>query len=380
MNRVRSFFAACVAVLLCISVCAVALGAAVCFTCDRDEIFASPAMREAVFDQILAGEDPALVAQLEEIPEFVTAQSRYSQDFAAWRYQQGEPWAGLTDKEASAIARALLQETLSQEDPAYAQHEDYQDTLQKLIVPLKGALQDVFPSFELALHGALRVKMDTASALIRGTAIAAGLLSTVVCAALVFILCQGKYARRTTIALALLPAAVICLLLCASFYVKDIRIAPLALLRDLPMLCAWILLGMAILYLALGIVLLTTAKKYQKSVEETLQLPAEENEIAEEIPEKTEAIGETMEEVVEEAPASTFIPSPFAAEAEPAPLFEGASSYDVDVTEQSTANMDALLAEAMGELFSPIPMGDPVANAEYLEDLANLFEGRVDNG
>ncbi len=337
-------------------------------------------MREAVFDQILAGEDPALVAQLEEIPQFVTAQSRYSRDLAAWRYQQGEPWAGLTDAEASAIARALLQETLSQEDPAYAQHEDYEDTLEKLIVPLKGALQDVFPSFELAMHGALRIKMDTASALIRGTAIAAGLLSTVVCAALVFILCQGKYARRTTIALALLPAAVICLLLCASFYVKDIHIAPLALLRDLPMLCAWILLGMAILYLALGIVLLTTAKKYQKSVEKTLQM--DEKEQAELPVETEEVMEEKMEEITDEAPApsSTFIPSPFAAEAEPAPLFEGASSYDVDVTEQSTANMDALLAEAMGELFSPIPMGDPVANAEYLEDLANLFEGRVDNG
>jgi len=352
-------------------------------------------MRKALFDQILSGEDPELVVQLEEIPEFVDVQSRYCQMYAAWRYQDGENWTALTDAESTAIARALLQGTLSKQDPSYAQHEDYEETLQKLIVPLKSALQDVFPPFELAMYGILRLKMDVAAALIHGTTMAASLLCTVIFCALVYILCQGKYSRRKVFAWALIPAAVICLLLAVSFFTDKLALSdpsPLMLLRDLPTRCAVLLLLSFLLCMAGGITLLFTAKKYRTSVEEALQMTQEDDDDWKEAEAPVQApVTQTVQE-----PASTFIPSPFAAEApapvqeaesatqsEPdnfTPLFSGASSYDVDVQTPSGADMDALLAEATGDLFSALPMGDPAANAEFLEDLQGLFEGRVDNG
>ena len=390
MKRFRAFVAVCVAAAFCISLCIAALSAAVYFTCRDESPFSTPAIRKAVFADVLSGEDPALVAQLEQIPAFVAAQDRYVQQLVAWRYEDGQPWDELQQEEARTIAHALLEQTL---DASYSQHTDYEATLESLSLPLQSALQAVFPPFDLVMHGAVRLQLNFAASIIRASAAAGGTIAAIVCLGFFILLCSEPRRRLLIMSLVFVTDAILCALLSVSFFVNGLLLqlhTPLQLLRDVPHDGQFALCIAAGFFLLLTLIFALCLRKMNQGTiapaAEPAQIPVQEDFEAEltqifeeaQVEEAKAATEEAQEPVQETLEDPTDDPvevetSPVV----PQPIFTGASQYDLDQEISADADMDALLAQAAGPLFAEV---EPAQETAFLDDLSNLFEGRVDNG
>jgi len=301
MKKLRIVLSILMAAILFVGLSLTAVGFSVWLTRDEDAPFFAPAMQEAIFSAALAGEDPALIAQLEEIEAFKAAQLRYSDMLAAWRYDGASAWTGLTQEEASTIAKQLLRQTLSTQDPSIDDHADYEQTLEALSVPLQSALQDVFPDFELVLHGALRTRMDTAAALLRGTTAAGGLITSALCAGFLLLLLPEFRDKMRAYAAACFAAASCTFIISLGFFTDIFRRMPnsaLGLLSDVPVLCPALMCIFATVYVALAARCLLKGRQLEPAQE------AQEATIEKKPSKKAEKIEKAAKSAPKEKPPS----------------------------------------------------------------------------
>ena len=204
---------------LCLSLIVCLAGTAIAVRADGLDAFDSSEAADVVFSYVLAAEDPLLVSRLWQIDAFQSAAQRYTRALAAWRYNDGPSWEGLSREEATHIARALVRDVLAQTD---MQNRVQDNALDDLSIPLRDALRSLFPSFSSVTYGALRLQLDLAAAFLTGSAASIGAVCSILCFSLLIALYGGL--RRSM--------GVVCICL----FLTSILLAALYLPAHMPML------------------------------------------------------------------------------------------------------------------------------------------------
>ena len=200
--------------LLCAALCAAFAFSAAALGARGLDAFSSPAAAGYVAREALSGESETLRESLLSMEEFQTAAADYSRALAAWRFENGDEWQGLSDETSESIARALVVQSLSQENTSAAGIVGRTDAaaVEELLSPLQTALKGVLPQFSSIMQGEFSQRIDGFGTVVSGRAAMFAVGACALLVALHFLLYRDGRERLLIFAVALLAATIGCVI------------------------------------------------------------------------------------------------------------------------------------------------------------------------